>query len=337
MKMNKTTKIIVPVLAMAMGAALVGSVSSTLAWFQYSTKAQASFVGATVYEAENLEVKASVSTDTDQVWKSNLTRSDVSHLAGISQPSDKKFVPITTSAFGLNSHLSGSESFYNSVEKGVAGLDTYGGRHAKEENYLQFDLTFRYKRTGDSEPTYLAKQLSLVDLTITDSANANAGELDLYKAVRVQFSTGSAENQNILFASDHAATTQEQIVTDTYGQLDLDGEVGPDTALVYDWQSAGSAITYGVSGSQQTAYNAAYRGTQENPVPFKKSIGNIPNTTTGLTVTVTIWIEGWQKLGYKQGDTSMEALSTPSAAWNSTIYAGKSFMVGMRFQADDIA
>ena len=199
------------------------------------------------------------------------------------------------------------------------------------------DLTFRYKRTGDSEPTYLAKQLSLVDLTITDSANANAGELDLYKAVRVQFSTGSAENQNILFASDHAATTQEQIVTDTYGQLDLDGDNNLDTALVYDWQSPGSAITYGVSGSQQTACNAAYRGTQENPVPFKKSIGNIPNTTTGLTVTVTIWIEGWQMhSGVPTGnkDTSSEAPS--SAIWDPAVYNNFKFNVGMRFQAEDI-
>ena len=50
-------KIIIPVAALAMGVALVGSVSSTLAWYQYSTKAQAAFIGTSIGESENLEIK----------------------------------------------------------------------------------------------------------------------------------------------------------------------------------------------------------------------------------------------------------------------------------------
>ena len=42
MKMNK---IIIPAAMLAVGVALVGSISSTLAWYQYSTKAQAAFIG----------------------------------------------------------------------------------------------------------------------------------------------------------------------------------------------------------------------------------------------------------------------------------------------------
>lgn len=338
MKMNKTTKIIVPVLAMAMGAALVGSVSSTLAWFQYSTKAQASFVGATVYEAENLEIKASVSTDQEESWKSNLTREDVKHLAGVTTNNPKKFVPITTGAFAATDSLNGVNSFYNSVEKGIAGVDTYGGRHAKEENFIQFDLYIRYKRTGASTE-YLAKQLNLVDLTITDAANTDNGQLDLYKAVRVQFSTGSATTDtNMLFASNKDSGAGETITTDTYGQLDLDGEDGPDTALVYDWQTSATPIIYGEENSTQVAYNADYRGTAQSPVAFSKTLGNLTTDSANpFKVTVTIWIEGWQKLGYKHGSTAPEALESASASWDKDVYAGKDFMVGMRFQADDIA
>ena len=54
MKMNK---IIIPAAMLAVGVALVGSVSSTLAWYQYSTKAQAAFIGTSIGQSENLEIK----------------------------------------------------------------------------------------------------------------------------------------------------------------------------------------------------------------------------------------------------------------------------------------
>ena len=41
-------KIIIPAAMLAVGVALVGSISSTLAWYQYSTKAQAAFIGTSI-------------------------------------------------------------------------------------------------------------------------------------------------------------------------------------------------------------------------------------------------------------------------------------------------
>ena len=60
---------------LAVGVALVGSVSSTLAWYQYSTKAQAAYIGTSVGKSENLEIKK-----VDGTWVSSLLASDIQDL-----------------------------------------------------------------------------------------------------------------------------------------------------------------------------------------------------------------------------------------------------------------
>ena len=85
-------KIIIPAAALAMGIALVGSVSSTLAWYQYSTKAQAAFIGTSVGQSENLEIQKA-----DEKWTSNLTNAEVNALAGINE-SYPNLLPVTPGA-----------------------------------------------------------------------------------------------------------------------------------------------------------------------------------------------------------------------------------------------
>ena len=56
MKINNK-KIIVSTLALAMGAALAGSISGTVAWYQYSTRAPAEFLGVAAHCTENIELR----------------------------------------------------------------------------------------------------------------------------------------------------------------------------------------------------------------------------------------------------------------------------------------
>ena len=57
MKINNK-KIIVSTLALAMGAALAGSISGSVAWYQYSTRASAQIAGSAAGTARNLYVKS---------------------------------------------------------------------------------------------------------------------------------------------------------------------------------------------------------------------------------------------------------------------------------------
>lgn len=350
MKMNKISKIIVPTLALAMGAALVGSVSSTLAWYQYSTKAQAAYIGTSVGETENLEIKT-FDNQNNPVWKSNLKSTDVDALTNGTGTNVLPITPALTAAsasFANNAAL--PEHFFNSVNRGVAGFDTYGTRYADSTNYVQFKLNIRYNNTalGNNTAKYEQKVLKLVDLTIVDTAGENDGVGDLYKAVRVHISVPSANNSsnNFLFARDSQEpievsdqnAARANVDTATSGTLDTDNDGHMDTEWGYEWETKGEVV-YGVENSQQSAINAAY-GT------LNKQLGYLPSSTegdthysataaNGLELTVTIWIEGWQKLsGVPTGNAEVAAAS--SAMWDPATYVNKEFKVGLRFSAEDI-
>ena len=317
MKMNK---IIIPAAMLAVGVALVGSISSTLAWYQYSTKAQAAYIGTSAGASENLQIKKK-----DGTWASNLTSTDIAALMETNVGSE--LTPITPATTG-NGNLSATAalpgSFYNSVETGVAVAETYGGRTASNKNYVQFTLNIRYLETNYSNPsspyTYANKALKLVDLTIVDESTNE----DLYKAVRVHFSTSASNN---LFMRD--STNGETVETATYGKLDTDNDHAYDKGWVYEWDTSAEEIIYGQNNSIQTAYNANYSA------GLNHQIGVIPGSIEeGLAVTVTIWLEGWQKLS---GVPANNIEDSSSAMWKPDIYANKTFKVGMRFQAEDIA
>ena len=328
MKMNK---IIIPAAMLAVGVALVGSVSSTLAWYQYSTKAQAAYVGTSVGQSENLEIKKA-----DGSWASNLLASDIQDLINAQATEANvgtNMSPITPATnANLAANVALPANFFNSVETGVAGYETYGNRYATKANYVEFTLNVRYKTTNykidpsAQDPNgYPSKLLKLVDLTIVDDAGASNAEKDLYKAVRVHFST---ESNKSLFASDKQSSEQN-IATNTFGKLDTDNTDGLDKGWVYEWENA-EEIVYGANNTVQSSYNA-------NAIDHTNGhlIGTIPaSEENGLAVKVTIWLEGWQKLsGVPAGNA--EAAST-SAMWDPAVYARKHFKVGMRFQAADI-
>ena len=330
MKMNK---IIIPAAALAMGVALVGSVSSTLAWYQYSTKAQAAYIGTSFGESENLEIK--IKRNNQDAWVSKADSDDIKTL--IADDVGTNVIPVTPAVAANDGNLANNvalpTNFYNSVETGVGGRDSYGtNRYAAAENYIQFTMNVRYKQnkyTTSSTTQYVEKDIKLIDLTIVDTASTG----DLYKAVRVHFST-SAGNSLFLRNND---SNDETVSTNTFGKLDTDSSGKLDTGWSYEWENS-SEVVYGIQDSAQTAYNANY-----NNGVLNHYIGTTTSGSgEGLAITVTIWLEGWQKLdgtpanNYDAGDANANPArdAAPSAMWDPTVYTNKQFKIGMRFQAE---
>ena len=316
MKMNKISKIVVPTLAIAMGAALVGSVSSTLAWYQYSTKAQAAYIGTSVGNSENLEIRvkdgAPVNNQQNYKWVSNAKSADIAQL--VSEGYGTNVIPVTPATLASYDGTANAlptitndnvvDKFYSGVETGVAGY----GKAATDANYVQFKLNVRYKKTGDAV-SYEEKALKLVDLTIV-SENATVDN-DLWKAVRVQISSTDNSTQtpteyNSLLARDSqtkiapitdtedpgyaANQAQKYVLTDTSANLDTDNNGELDQAWKYEWEDNSAVVYGGAAGSQQKAINAAYGD-------LDQKVAVIPaDAENGVELTVTIWIEGWQKL-----------------------------------------
>ena len=333
MKINKT-KIIVPTLALAMGAALAGSVSGTVAWFQYATRAQASYIGATAHCSELLEVtatKSGVAIAENATWKNELTSTDIQGVAyDTTNHIGDDIVPIT--AGGIDSDDALPEKFYKNPLYQEVDMAKWGT--ASAANYVQFDLHFHVKDVdGQNTVTYLSKKLYLTDLSIVSltSANAdNSANNDIYKAIRVHIAVGTSYT---LFANGVTSTT-------TAGALDLNADGNNDKAASYEWNvpESNPDLSYGsklngeaVASTTQSSINAAGSGVLANDAdPYNivagsnGELGTITNAADGLTAKVTIWLEGWQELGS----------SNASAMWDPATYIGQKFGVGFRFACD---
>ena len=350
--MNKT-KIIVSTLALAMGAALAGSVSGTVAWFQYSTRAQGTYIGTSAHCSEMLEMAANGSGTYASVVN------NISSAAG-----GNKLEPITTGAFTKDSELDVSKLKRNPVYQIE---DPAGWVNATNNNYVQFTLKFRV-RDVNTTSTYLSDhKLYLLDVDIVslaDSSGASTSDLDLYKAVRVHISNGTGEGSyNKLFANGSTETA-------TNGYLDLNGDGDDDLEPGYSWSGTLDKVNYGIADSKQTTYDASDKSIFADDSDLNAIVANgneLGTISDSLTITVTIWLEGWTKLGGVDAVTGVKYTTEEAAAyneehnlnegdpgyvttddwkvepveaqdgsatWNAADYIGKNFGVGLRFGTD---
>ena len=349
--MNK--KIIVSTLALAMGAALAGSVSGTVAWFQYSTRAQAAYIGTTAHCSEALEIQATaVGADADpDAWKTELLAADV---ATASASTGTNLTPITSGDMDKDDALPTEDIPDDPATTDVDESDTITRMYANpiyqhfaysewqkadSSNYVQFDLHLRVKDiNGASTATFLAKDvflsnLSIVSLSGNDTDGYTTSSLDLYKSVRVHLASA---DQNALFANDGAeSSAAADINTIVSSKLDLNQDGNIDTTAAYsDWETGTEKFYGGTDATiKQVAYNVNEAGLFADdsdptlPVANQGTLGKFGSTASDadLVITVTIWFEGWQKLADGVGDSTNDVLWEPSA------YIGQHFGVGMRF------
>ena len=90
MKFNKVD-FVVAALSMCCGAALLGSVSSTIAWYQFTTRVSAVIVGASTGEKSNLRIRIKGTEN----WNTDLTFRDIEeYLASVNK--SQRITPITS-------------------------------------------------------------------------------------------------------------------------------------------------------------------------------------------------------------------------------------------------
>ena len=113
MKLNKN-KIIVSALALAIGGSLAGSVGSTVAWYQYSTRANVSYVGEASGVSSNLQMRFVGEADT--AWRTRITWQEMNTKLG----DGMKIVPMTFGALGKDAELPDrAKELYERVRDGI--------------------------------------------------------------------------------------------------------------------------------------------------------------------------------------------------------------------------
>ena len=381
-------KLIVSALSTGMGVSLVGAITGTVAWYQYSTRSTVSFVGTSVGTSENLLV----SLDNSHFYN------DLSHTEVATAVGDTQLAPITTGNIVANGALQGfkAQPIYQHFAYNQwvdAGADAY----------VQFDLYLKLNmlnEQGQEVPVNEQRNVYLSDLLIRQHRGDT--QKDISDAVRVHISDGEDVNRllskkgetidvhgELDLNDDGRADTLEPIYS-FYTQEDLDllhtGTYGNGTQEALDIEDV-KPITDAqgqLSGGQVlgTLFSKAVvpaDGTDvsggtyfTDPELEHQAIGTADGSTPYyvsqdvLTLSVTIWLEGWQQLlvdgqsksvtpaadtNLAEGDfwtdqnltehaTGTANGSTPyythvyDSIWDANDYIGSQFDVGLLFEVD---
>ncbi len=348
--MRMPRKVVISSLTLLSAFTLAGSISGTVAWYQYSTRATVAYTGTSAHCSKLLQI----SGDDGTTWGSELNDADLpaATFAPITTGAQDKNAPLekkhkTMTIFDEHGNPTGTQDvssyFYAQPDRGQGLYENW--LLASDSSYAQFDILIKVKDVdGQANETNLQNDVFLTDLTIQDANTEN--DMDLAKAVRVHISSeyddnGATVNKNFLFATDN-----EQ--TEVGGFLDID-EDGKYDQVGYEWDrhtclyGAGTFIpaTYDSEGNKLTddsykdaPYQYSYKA--NDPTIIAQEIDNelIGGTPIGKTsanngeylkVTVTIWLEGWSEL--LKGAQGQQ----DSSIWDEDTYVSQKFNVGLTF------
>ena len=233
MKKFNLKKVLIPSFALLIGGSLAATLSSTLAWFQYATRAQVAYVGALTHSTKLLKI----SIDNGGHWGNDYYQDDMaSHISG------NHLVPITTGEQTKDAALT---NFYAQPEFGVGGDYTHW-LPADNTSYARFTILAKVADVdGTNSPAALVNDVYITELLIQDDAT-NGTTNDLSNAVRVHIAVTDATDttRNFLFAKNVTSTA-------VGGYLDLNDDGHYDK----DLDSWGTLdCYYGVENGVQTSY-----------------------------------------------------------------------------------
>ena len=275
MTFNKTRFVFATLVICATGA-LVGSISSTIAWYQYSTRATAAYLGASANTGGNLRLRIK-GTNT---WLNDLTYFDVEHyLESVNK--GQLVTPITSGPMNADDAIRVDDDnkmvFYQNPDSGVhaqrVDYDGAAWRKADESMYvsLPLELCYRIANDGSNENgdgySYLEKDVYISDLLIQgdwrNGADPDNLKRDLSTSIRVHISTYQSDDES----ENHQDTAVNRLISKnggtilTEGYLDLDGDGDLDE---YITGPSGANYHFGNEDEIERHYTAYGSGVQNS-------------------------------------------------------------------------
>ena len=273
---SRFNKIVIPTLAICLGAALAGSISGTVAWYQYSTRASTAYLGTSAGTSGNLKLRISGTDD----WVTNLTKENIEdYFKDENGKSKLNLAPITSGNMGASDALDkiGGEGedkdlpkFYKNPIRSMSEKDadySKGWIVADNNMYFQLPLELCYieydgVKEGEGENAkdekYIDKDVYLSDLLIQqDYQNAALEKHDLSNAIRVHFSSSfeeADENEQMAAKNINKLVSKNGGSILTSGNLDLDGDGLLDEVKV----GTDSGAKYGFGGDSTTSEKVVY-------------------------------------------------------------------------------
>ena len=329
--MNK--RIIASALAVTMGAGLVGSISGTVAWYQYSTRATIQMIGLSLGTEKALEIAVAANQPAadSEAWKTELKTADIlayyKTQPGNSSKSAMEFKPVTpTQAYAKDAEF-GSIAFKGNPIAYQPNVNNWA--NAVENNdYLSFPVWVRAVEKDGENTSLVARKIGLLNAQISNKSVEN--KEDISSAVRVSI---QSPEDSVVLAKDSASTN-------LYGPLALADGVHNDKdrdnaaagkqgyyeeADNYDNNLAD--LVYGIEDAVGASYNLSAAADQAALYAVESAgdalvggvdLGTTSTTATAIKLDVKVWLEGWAALGNPDANT----------IWDLDDYVGSQFHVG---------
>lgn len=289
-------KIVVSTLALAMGAALVGSISGSVAWYQYSTRVTTAISGTSTGSSRNLQIASSELADlvdpAANGWGYNIA------------PAAHTSMNPVTPVFNDSGVATGDFK-----RQPVYQYFTTGWKDADNDDVISYDMYLQAVENGSR----VALPVYLTGYQISLTQNSNAVDNVIKDALRVQITpiTWNAEANEgngafvdgdpILLSNKGGATTiAGKLDLNNNGLLDKDGFYADDSTgvekeyVINENVTSYDSVTFdSIKAGDADAYNFTNKSAQvgENTVDH-----TIITTQTNHVVklSIKVWLEGWQ-------------------------------------------
>lgn len=323
MKINK--KVMVTTLALAMGAALAGSISGSVAWYQYSTRASAQLAGTSVGTSRNLQIALKPGENETASYSAT----------GNIDLGAKNFRPASLAISSNEAHFYEHPIYKTAAQTLVTPTNNeMVVNSVTTVAYAEFEFVFKcVDDKGGANPEQVAKKVYLSEFALEKDPSA---AVDITPAVRVKISDSSDTVKYII--------GNEIGVTKTFGTLDLNNNGNQDTDDILVDDEHGNLIYYyaGVSAPDTSAnpvtgpqYNTTVasevKADMSNPYaletnnPASKAFTTTKTDGDSNPVKVQVWIEGWQELDVPNADPA-----ATSQIWDSS-YIAQNFELKLQF------
>ncbi len=262
MPINKT-KFVVAALITCSSAAIAGSISSTIAWYQYSTRATAVYLGASAGATGNLKIRIKGTNN----WISDLTYLDVEdYLRTVNK--GQLVTPITSGPMNaddaIKTNNDGEMVFYQNPDGGVpverVEYENQSWKVADDSMYVSIPLELCFQEENTNGLSFLEKDVYISDLLIQGdwkNQNPDNKKEDLSNAVRVHLSAYQSNDQS----QNHVDTTINRLISKnggtvlTEGYLDLNGDGDLD-----EFVTGPSGVNYHFGDEDETQHHYTIYG-----------------------------------------------------------------------------
>ena len=273
MKINKI-KFVVTTLGVCSAIAMIGSVSSTIAWYQFSTRTSAAFLGASAGTSGNLKLRIKGTNS----WLNDLTYHDIDdYLRSINK--GQLVTPITSGPMNADDAIktdnNGNMVFYQNPDGGIpvqrVDYDSLAWKMADDSMYVSVPLELCFRADNGDGYAYLEKDVYISDLLIQgDWKNNSELKEDLSASVRVHINTYQSNDQS----QNHQDTAFNRLISKnggtilTEGRLDLDGDGDLD-----EYIAGPSGANYGFGNEEEiTRHYITYGSGHQNSYSNKYDI-----------------------------------------------------------------